>query len=709
MKSFSFFFACCLTLFVSPLFAQQEDFKVIEGRIFSEYHSQYNTGAADKESSNYLASMADNGSWPDLNYASKSMTGWPADKHLKRLGIISRSYIKSKSKYFQDPEVHAKIVKGLEYWTSLSPEPTSDNWWWTSISVPKEVGGILILMRRGKEGICKPLENKMLEWMNKYVSIYKTPGSDGSNLTDIAQHMIMQAVLTENSDLLKEAVDVTSKSIKISNGEGIQRDFSFHAHGPELYIHGYGREYLLGIRNVAVYVKDTQFEFSKDQIALISNFMRKGYLNVIRGKYIDYAVIGRGIARSNNTRTNASLVEQIRDIDIDEHRAEYDQAIARINEDADPGAGVKPSNTNYWRSDYMVHNRPEFMVSVNNASSRSIRTESGNGENLKGHWLTEGAMFIAMRGNEYYNIFPNWQWYRIPGTTTPENKNLKKRTNWHAKSGNASFVGGVSDGLNGVSVYKMNDYETKAQKSWFFFDDIIVCLGTGIFGDRSEKIGTTLNQVHLRGDVWVAKDSNFDKIPKGLQEYKDGVKWVYHDGVGYYFPSAQNVVLSAQVQKGSWSEINSNSSAKTIEAEIFNLWIDHGSNPKYKSYEYMLTPGVADYQTASSKPVDKIKILSNKTFAQVVKDERKDLYGMVFYEKASFEWDNNKVSVNQPSLIQLQRVDEKTWKIHAAEPTQTLKGNLVVSIRLEGVDKTVTFKLPEGDLAGSTVSQTVEF
>ncbi|MDN3202916.1 polysaccharide lyase family 8 super-sandwich domain-containing protein [Algoriphagus sediminis] len=707
MKTFlSLLVILVFQLFSNSVFSQESDYEIIANRVFDEYQKSMGTEDLDERVASYLEDIKADGSWPDLEYSSKSMTGWDPDKHIKRLGSLTKAYTRTDSKYNKSPEVHTKILSAIDFWNNLSPEPTSDNWWWTSISLPKEIGQILIALRKAENGISEEQEKGLLEWMNKTVSIYKSPGSEGSNLTDIAQHMIMQAVLTDNPELMDEAISEVSKSIKITTGDGIQRDMSFHAHGPELYIHGYGREYLLGIRNVAVYTKGTQFAIAPEKIALISDFMRNGYLNVIRGRYVDHAVLGRGVAVKNNVRTSSALVKQIRDIDIDEHREEYNQAIARIEGKADPGEGVKPSNTYYWRSDYIIHHRPEFMVSVNVASKRTIRTESGNGVNLSPQWMTEGAMTIAVKGDEYYNVFPNWQWYRIPGTTTPENKKLKKRTNWVAEPGKADYVGGVSDGLNGISAFLMDDYSTQARKSWFFFDDLIVCLGTGIGSSRTEKIATNINQVKLRGDVWADSGAGFKKMDKGLTQFSDPVKWIYHDGVGYYFPKEQNVVLSAQKQDGSWSEITKNGSKDPIDLEIFNLYIDHGVKPQYNSYEYILAPGVPNQSAAGEKPVDQIEVLSNKTFAQVVKDERTELYGMVFYEKSSFDWDENSVSVSHPLILQLKKKSNEEWELHVAEPTQLIKGEVSIRVKFGSKSKTIKFELPEGDLAGSTLSET---
>ena len=458
--------------------------------------------------------------------------------------------------------------------------------------MPKEIGNILTLLRLSGKDISEPLEASLLEWMTKTVSTDKSPGKDGSNLTDIAQHRIIRAALTKNEKLLSESVALTSKSIRFSEKDGIQIDNSFHAHGPELYIHGYGREYLSGIRNIQYFVQGTPYSYTSEQMKLIANFVTEGYLQVLRGRYVDYSVIGRGIARNNATRTNAGLVKQIQRILPKEDALKLNSAIKRLDRKENASFDIQAKNIHYWRSDYMVHHRPSFMASVNIASNRTIRTESGNGENLNGQFLTEGAMNIAVDGDEYFNIFPIWKWYMIPGTTTPANQKLRKRTNWVAEPGNVDFVGGVSDGINGVATYAMDAYRTQANKAWFFFDNRIICLGSSISADRPEPIFTTVNQSWLKGKVWKITQNNLSEIPEGNYDLESENQWIVHDAIAYYFPSDQNLKLSTKKQAGSWSEINSGSTSKKIEKNVFTLWIDHELNPKNSEYQYLIFPGV---------------------------------------------------------------------------------------------------------------------
>ncbi|WP_268033736.1 polysaccharide lyase family 8 super-sandwich domain-containing protein [Algoriphagus sp. PAP.12] len=704
------FFIFIFLISISNSFAQEEnEYDQILGKIYREYQSSPRVSDLNKEAKILMASLKSNGSWEGINYKDQAGTRWQPDKHLKQLGILVKAYTRTTSDLYESSDLYDKIITAMNYWVNLNPAPKSSNWWWLSISVPKEIGNMLASMRFGKKKVPQDLEKKLIEWMNKTVSITKSPGKDGANLTDMAQHRIMQAALTKNEELLSQTVHLTSESIKFSNGDGIQKDYSFHAHGPELYIHGYGMEYLSGIRNIQVYVQGTRFSYTTEQMDLISDFVKKGYLQVIRGKYLDYSVIGRGIARNNASRTNSTLIKNLKAIVPDGDNPAYENAIKRIDGDEPPNFGVEPSNTHYWRSDYTVHNRPGFMATVNIASNRSIRTESGNGENLVGQFLTEGAMYLATGGNEYFNIFPVWKWYMIPGTTTPAVKNLKKRTNWVAVKGLADFVGGVSDGLNGVTTFAMDAYETKAKKGWFFFDDKVICLGAEISANRDEPIYTTINQSLQKGDVQYSENVIFEKLTEPEHHFKQGIKWAFHDEIAYFFPQSQDIWLSAKSQSGSWKEINSNSSDKVIEMDVFSLWIDHGKNPKNDSYEYIIIPGIESPDAISSASVSSIEIVENSSDIQAVWDNSNKLLGVVFYKKGKLEWDGNTISIDQPGVVLACQTNDNEWTINYADPTQKLTGSVKAEIKIDSNSESLNFQLPTGNMAGSTVSEKVSF
>lgn len=696
-----FWISIQLNIFATP----NGDFRTIMIRIFDDYQNTPSTSDLDANVANLLSSLQPDGSWPDISYADQSQTNWSPDNHIKRIGILTKAYTRSSSNYFEDSKQYSKIVSSMEYWTNLNPEPTSANWWYRSISVPLEVGRILISMRQSSNRISNHLETAMLSWMLKSAPITTTPGKDGSNLTDICQHFIMRACILEDSDLLNYAVTQSANSIFVTTGEGIQRDHSYKAHGSQLYIYGYGREYLSGIRNIAVNTTGTQYAIPAEKVAIISDFTRKGFVKTSRGAYADYNAFGRGISRANATKSDVGLIDQVRDFDLEIHQDEYDIAIQAMKGQLPLDISIEPSNMHYWRSDYTVHHRPKYMFSVNSVSTRTVKTEMGNGENIKGHYLTEGSNFIAVDGDEYFNIFPVWDWNKIPGTTIPENNNYPHRPAWGNNPSQTTFVGGVSDGLFGVSTFSLDDYQTKAKKSWFFFDDEVVALGAGIASNASQNLNTSINQSLFKSPVTISQNQQEQELSNGSHHFSSGIDWIWHGKIGYIFPEASNIKITNQTQIGSWSSINETQSSQSISKEVFKLWIDHGINPSQSNYAYIVVPGLDTPNHVANYDQQNIQILSNTESIQAVHHQGLDIIQVVFHNAGELKFGDFVVKSNHSCILLIKSPNTSSARIVAADPTQLLQGSLKIGLKFPNnkTFKMAEITLPLGDLAGSSV------
>ncbi|AWW31596.1 hypothetical protein DN752_16515 [Echinicola strongylocentroti] len=692
---------CCIQL---QGFAQS-DFDVIMERIFADYQQSPSTTNLDSQVASVRASMDIDGSWPDINYADQSQTNWQPVKHYERVSVLAKAYSRTESSYYGDSTLLADITTAMEYWLGLSPVPYSTNWWFLSIKVPKDIGNILIALRTTPVGIDSTLESSMIEWMDKGVSMTVSPGKDGSNLTDIGQHYIMRACLTEDSGLMQHAVTETGNSIKISAGEGIKRDNSYMAHGAQLYIYGYGREYVSGIRNIAVNITGTSYAYPPEKVAIFSDFVRNGFIKTSRGAYADFNAFGRSITRSGVGRADVNLIEQVKNVDLPQYHASYDTVIARMRAQESPDYGVTPEHLHYWQSDYTIHHRPDYMVGLRNVSTRTVKSEMGNGENIKGHFLTDGATYIAVDGDEYFGVYPVWDWNKIPGATTPAITSFTPRSSWGSNPGKTNFVGGVSDGQYGASVYDMDDYNTKAKKAWFFFDEAVICLGAAINATAPEAINTTINQALLEGSVVADTGSGGATLTSGSHAFSDNLNWAWHNDVGYVFPEGGQVKLNNQSQSGSWSSINQTQSSAQVTEEVFKLWFEHGTTPVNDSYAYILLPGATQQATANFG-TNEVEILVNSDTVQAARHSGLDMVQAVFYRSGSYLLDSIKVNVSKPCVLLLKGGSTSTLHVTAADPTQGNSGVLRVGIETTalGEMKMVDLSLPEGDLAGSSVS-----
>ena len=497
------------------------------------------------------------GCFTDIDYSRRDRTNWEPLNHIDRLYDLAFAYTNPQNAYYQSEDIYNKIVKGLEYWYECNPH--CNNWWYNQIAEPQKIGILLIQMRTGQKQIPAALETKTLQRIRK-------DGGDpakwtGANRTDIALHWIYRACLEKNEADLKTALENAYSPIEYTVKEGFQHDNSYFQHGVQLYIGGYGDEILKGTTQVAMYTQGTRYALGAEKIRILGKFMRGTYYQTIRGQHMLFDVLGRGISRKDITDKSATALFAERMIILDpEHADEYKAIIARLKGEQPAGYKLQPLHTHYFRGDYTLHVRPGYTFDVRMVSTRTMRCEYGNGENLKTYFLSDGCTNIATQGNEYTNILPVWDWRRIPGTTAPQLDTIPMAASDWQTRGTSTFAGGVSDSIYGVSAYAyMDNYagvNTGAKKAWFFFDNEVVCLGAGINSTSRAPIYTTINQCLLNDkNILVSQNKKQAVIKKGEFTY-DSPDWALHNEIGYIFPKGGRIFLNNRQQTGSWYDIN---------------------------------------------------------------------------------------------------------------------------------------------------------
>jgi chondroitin AC lyase len=177
--------------------------------------------------------------------------------------------------------------------------------------------------------------------------------------------------------------------------------------------------------------------------------------------------------------------------------------------------------------------------------------EPYNGPGKPTHHRADGTNYLMLKGDEYHNIWPVYDWQKISGTTIMQKPKLHGIDSIQL-DGLTDFVGAVTDGLYGAVAFDFKSPHDllEAKKAWFFFDEEYVCLGTSIKSNPNLPVATTINQVLMRGDVTTMQKGELKKLPRGDHKL-DEVKLVYHDKIGYILPSPATIRLSNQEEKGS--------------------------------------------------------------------------------------------------------------------------------------------------------------
>ena len=658
----------------------EQDISVLRQRIIDSIMEPVNADRAAQ----LLDSLKPDGTFPNVPYGDAGPGNWKAVTHITQTLILARWYVSLEEKSPDKARLRDGLFRSLDYW--LGKDPQNSNWWWNVIGVPGALSQIFVLLDDELTGARR---SKGLEIIAR-----GKLSMTGGNLADVVIITIRRGVVERDIALVQKAIGMMGDEIRISLEEGVQPDFSFHQHGALLYNHGYGAVFLSNCSELANLVAGTAFEFPREKIELLSRLILDGNQWMIRYGAKDMGATGRGITRESGNSPSAgylvSIVQEMLRLNTG-HDPEFRNLLSRLGGDASvPLVG----NRHFWRGDYMAHHRPAYFASARMFSNRLFNTDGpSNEEGLKSHHLSDGCTYIMRSGKEYHDIFPVWDWWKIPGSTVEITPELTGKVNF---KGTRPFAGGVSDGRYGCAAFDMERNGLFARKSWFFFDDEFVCLGAGIRCDSRNTVVTTLNQCFLNGEATISRGGSSRKVDTGGGAL-DGVAWVYHDSIAYVFPEPQKVHLANEPRTGSWWEINHIYSKDPVTHDVFTLWLDHGANPVNAKYAYIVAPTLKLPEADAYQKNTPVEILANEPAIQAVRHNKLGVAGIAFYEPGKLNFGNGRsIEADKPCLILL-REEGGRMEISASNPVNT---GLHLTVRIGNAKnkavETVVFDLPEG-------------
>ena len=630
-------------LFASVTFAAAADLDTVRDRLVASMlpKAQAAQQQVIRQAKSEAASMNAAGTWDDIDYKDEQRSAWPAQRHLDRTLLMARAFRLSRDATFRD-----KALIAIDYW--LAHDYHNPNWWHNEIGVPQLLGQTTLLL----QGEMKPPQ---IEAVTKIMRRSVWTKWTGQNLAWGVTNQIMRGLIENDADAIKQAYERLYDEVKVTTKEGIQPDFSFHQHGDQFYSGGYGLAFAQDVSRYVGFSWGTQWQIPGDKMRIVLGYLLDGEQWMMHRDRFDYAATGREITRKGKTAVpqnwtlgpispvgaSYALLNSV-SLLADQPVPRRDELLAWAARMAhDPSAKDFIGNKSFWCSDYMAHHRPGWFASVRMFSDRLLNSEIVNSEGLKSHHLADGMNLLYLNGNEYFDIFPVWDWTKIPGTTAEQGSlDIEGEKKPVGTKGRTSFVGGVSDGTHGVAAMDLARGKLVARKAWFFFDTGYVCLGAGITSDSDRGVVTSINQCNIDGTIQGERG------------------WYHHANVGYVFRRDAAVKLTTGEQEGRWSEIGTGSN-KLVKQRVFNLWIDHGSQPRDRAYEYAVLPGASAEQTRAYEAKPTMRVIENSANAQAVKDESSGVIGVVFWSAGKvggievdrpcvFLFDGAKVTVANP-------------------------------------------------------------
>ncbi|PHN06059.1 polysaccharide lyase 8 family protein [Flavilitoribacter nigricans] len=630
----------------------------------------------------YLAQMDESGRWPDVDYGDTD-NEWDPLRALDRILVMTYDYYREGTAAYQDPAILDGIKQALNYWYTVNPR--CRNWYKNEIAKQFYFNVIALLL----QGDIAP------ELLGKIVNdLTEAPRMTGSNKTLLSISVFYRGVIEGNKERIRAGVQGVKEPVAITTAEGIQPDYSFHQHGAFIYNGSYGHNFLRETSWLASIVRGTDYAFSQDQIKILRDYFMEGTRWMVRGRLLDYNVRGRQVGRSANLDLGALKITTQLDrmmLADPEHRDQYSEAKEKIMENQPQELS---GNRHFWRSDYTVHHRPAYFTSLKMCSERTVGMEMDvNSENLYGYYLPYGLTYIYRRGDEYKAIFPVWDWARLPGVTSPH----REFSSSGKSTQQTQFVGGVSDGTYGLSSMDLDVKNTRAKKSWFWFDREWVALGAGIRSEEEVPIVTGVNQALMRGDVLVD-----GRAFAGAEQAMSNTRWVWHDEVAYIFPKGKEVMVQAHEQSAPLQKIFGLGADTIFRESVFSLWVDHGVQPEKDRYAYIVVPGISAKQVETYSRKLPLTIHFNTDELQAVTHDKLGLTAIAFHTEGKLNLGRKlEVRVDHPCLL---LINHRKRTISISDPTAKLSAiNLIIKGKKGKALFAEQITLPTGELAGSSV------
>ncbi len=303
----------------------------------------------------------------------------------------------------------------------------------------------------------------------------------------------------------------------------------------------------------------------------------------------------------------------------------------------------------------MTQRRGEWAATVRGHSRYLWAAESYEGANWYGRYLAHGNLQLVGNGNPIGNeasgyMQKGWDWNHWWGTTAtvlPMARLKANIINADPFSGfeemlysDEAFAGPVSiEGKNGAYAMKLHEHDKyngslRARKSYFFFDNRIVCLGSDVESKVADyPTETTLFQEFIpQGGAAVTV--NGEQVSGLPYEWRSsGSSWMADAQGNAYFVRKANVYLRRSHQH-SFDQ----ATAQPTENDFTVAAISHGNAPADGRYEYAIVvkPSQAELalwiKNLKAKQHSLYTIIRHDRQAHVVRDEASGTTGYALFE-----------------------------------------------------------------------------
>lgn len=587
---------------------------------------------------------------------------------------MSLSFSMKNSAYFQNEKLLNLMLKSLNRMLAFysANHAPYGNWWYWEIGVPLCLNTIIPLLFEKLSAAC------ISEYMRAEVFYNSQIHRTGANRVWESVIFILRGVVTSDAQAVRAGVSGVSDVMHYADeGDGFYEDGSFIQHEVFPYNGGYGRSLLQELAPVLYLIHQTKFDTLDTKIVYdwIDNaffpFLTDGKcMGMVRGREIsryyeqcDYAgaTVLSAMLVLSELRNDRNLKERIK-AHITPAFFTYAPPMA-----SDTAAKLLQTPSDYEETPYFkafnrmdraVKHGKNYAIGIAMHSSRIANFESINDENMPSCHTADGMVYLYKKHAPESDFF--WQtidMQRLPGTTVARGFEVPRRS-----VSDCDFVGGCGIGEAGVCAMQLHPAKCTltANKAWFFFDEEVVCLGSGICSTDGRNVETVIDN-RLIG-------SENTKISDSDEKCINDAYFNKCQNIGYFFPRQNNVHVMTKSRQGKWSDLSCNTDGVLYTGQYNTIWIDHGQNPKEESYAYTVVPDCSAEEFRDYCAANKTETLENSARVQCVR--KGGCIGAAFLTNGSASAGGIAVS---DKCIAMLKTDESNLNFVLCDPTQKQK------------------------------------
>ncbi len=662
--------------------------------------------------------------WSDL--ASTTDSSHITDSY-SRLRDMALAYATPGCSLAGNAALLADTIDGLDWMFANRYGATTKqyfNWWDWEIGTPLRLTDTCVLIYDQLS------PTQLTNYMNAVNFQVPLPDMTQANQVWKARVVALRGCLVKDGAKIALARDAFSSVFPYAtSGDGFYTDGSFIQHDIHPYTAGYGSSLIQNMAPTLAWLSGSTWSVTDPAQSNLFRWVFDAYEPIIYNGNVFDLVRGREAGRAAATPNGNTMMDSILRIAEFAPPAEAARMRSMIKEWAladytrnfvsgrplttlplakqlmdDPSVvrrGELIAHYTFAEMDRVVHLGAGHGLGLSMSSTRIANFESINGENLRG-WFTGDGQTILYNGD--LNAFADAYWatvdhYRLPGVTADvtheklphQTSSLGPRGQGQSTLSPHAWVGGASLDRYGAAgmQFKGVGVTLTGKKSWFMFDDEIVCLGAGITSTDSRPIETTIEQRKINGAGSNAFTVNGTTQPStpGWTEALGGVSWAHLAGhvtgsdIGYYFPTAPTVRAAREARTGAWIDIDAGGSTTPITRNYLRLTFEHGSNPTNTTYQYVLLPGRNATRTGHYAAAPQITVLANNANVQAVAETTLGITAANFWTDTTQTVGG--ITSNKKASV-LVREDGSFIDVSVSDPTQLNTGSIILQIALNG-------------------------